>query len=157
MADEAKVMKIGVVIAGAVILIRIVLELLHAPESVNNVFGVAWLHLIFPVFFALSIRAKGSAGPYKSLIKDVVFFAVYTRVMVLLTYMLAYTFQWQAPRFLVSRGGNVGDNIDALRGLLIIPVRNGLIWIIQASILGMIIGSVTLLLTRKKPAAKASA
>jgi hypothetical protein len=149
-------MRVGVVIAAIIIVVRIVLEQAGAPQTVNNVFGVAWLYFILPVLFALAIRSKAYAGPYKTLLKEVVLFAVYTRVMVMVTYMLAYFLKWSAPRFAVAEGGNVGDNVSFLSGVLVIPVRNALIWVVVATILGMIIGSVTLLLVRKKPAPAAA-
>ena len=151
MSDDRKVMRIGVVIAAIIIVARIVLEQIGASQMINNIFGVAWLYFILPVLFALAIRAKEYASPYKTLLKDVVLFAVYTRVMVMVTYMAAYFLRWNAPRFALSMGGNVGDNVSLLSGLLFIPVRNALIWVVAATIVGMIIGSVTLLLNRKKP------
>jgi len=150
MSDDRKAMKTGVLIAAIVIVLRIVLEQAGAPGAINFIFGVAWLYFILPVLFALSIRMKAYAGPYRILLKDVFLFAVYTRVMVMITYMLAYVFKWKAPRFSAGMGGNVGDNIDALTGLLVIPLRNALFWIVMAVFVGMIIGSVVLLLKRRK-------
>jgi hypothetical protein len=152
MSDNSKIMQRGVIIAAMILLIRIMLEQVGAPEMVNNIFGVAWLYIIVPVLFAVSIRARECSNPYKVLLKDVLLFGVYTRLMVMITYMLAYFFRWNAPRFALSRGGNVGENVGTFMGVLIIPVRNALIWIVMVTILGMIIGSVTLLLKHKAPA-----
>jgi hypothetical protein len=149
MSDDRKVMRVGLVLAAIIIVVRIVLEQTGAPESINNIFGVAWLYFLFPALFALGIRAREHAGPYKLLLKDVVLFAVYTRVMVAVTYMLAYFFKWNAPRFGLAGGGNVGDNVSLVNGALLIPVRNAIIWIVLATVVGMIIGSVTLLLSRR--------
>ncbi len=157
MSEDSKTTLWGLIITVAIIVVRIALELAGAPEAINNIFGVAWLYLVFPVLFAMNIRARDEASPYKLLLKDVLFFAVYTRVMVMVTYMLAYLLRWTAPRFLLSRGGNVGDNVSIGMGLFIIPVRNALIWIIMATVIGMIIGSITLLLKRKAPASAAAA
>jgi hypothetical protein len=151
MSDDRKVMNVGVIVAAAIIVARILLELAGMPQVINNIFGVAWLYLIIPVLFALGIRAKDYSGPYKILLKDVILFAVYTRAMVMVTYMAAYFLKWEAPRFSIHSGGVVGDGVSALQGLVIIPVRNALIWIVTATIVGMIIGSVTLLLKRKAP------
>lgn len=156
MADDSKIMKWVTIVAAIIIVVRIVLEQASAPGTVNFIFGVAWLYFILPVLFALSIRMKACAGPYWILLKDVFLFAVYTRVMVMITYMLAYVFKWKAPRFSAGMGGNVGDNIDALTGLLIIPLRNVAYWIIMAVIVGMIVGSATLLLKRKASAPASS-
>jgi len=151
MSDDSKIMRWGTIIAAITIVVRIVLEQAGASEMINNIFGVAWLYLILPVLFALGIRARDYASPYRTLLKDTLLFAVYTRVMVLFTYMLAYIFKWSAPRFALERGGNVGENVGAWTGLLLIPIRNALIWIGMATIAGMIIGSVTLVLKRKTP------
>jgi hypothetical protein len=71
--------------------------------------------------------------------------------MVMITYMMAYVFNWTAPRFIYP-GGNIGPNVNALTGILLIPLRNILIWVVLATILGMIIGSITLFVKRADPA-----
>ncbi len=142
-------MKAGVLIAACIIVVRIVLEQLGAPESVNNIFGVAWLYLVFPVLFALRIAADGDSGPFKALFKALVLFAVYTRLMVMATYMVAYLLKWQAPRFSIKMGGNVGPEVGGLQGLALIPARNALIWIVMATVVGMIIGGIVLVAKRK--------
>ncbi|MBP1600223.1 MAG: hypothetical protein H6Q06_374, partial [Acidobacteria bacterium] len=100
-------MKAGVLVAACLIVVRIILEQSGAPESVNNIFGVAWLYLVFPVLFALRIAASGEPGPFKALFKTLLLFGVYTRLMVMASYMLAFLFKWQAPRFSLKMGGNV--------------------------------------------------
>jgi hypothetical protein len=149
-------MKAGVLVAACIIVVRIILEQFGAPESVNNIFGVAWLYLVFPVLFALRIAASGEAGPFKALFKALLLFGVYTRLMVMASYMLAFLFQWQAPRFSLKMGGNVGPDVSALQGLLVIPARNALIWIVMATVLGMIIGGI-ILFRKRKPAPPAQA
>lgn len=144
-------MKLGVILAAVIIVLRIILEQAGAPEMVNNVFGVAWLYFIFPVLFAVRIAKNQAAGRVKSLFINLVLFAVYTRLMVMVSYMAAYAFQWRAPRFSAAMGGNVGPDVSPLSGVLIIPARNVLIWIVGATIIGMIIGGITLML-RRKPA-----
>ena len=79
-------------------------------------------------------------------------FGIYTRLMVMLTYMAAYRFSWPAPRFSGNMGGNVGPNISPVQGYLIIPGRNALIWIVMAMVVGMIIGGITLWLRRRSTA-----
>lgn len=149
-------MKAGVLVAACIIVVRIILEQFGAPESVNNIFGVAWLYLVFPVLFALRIAASGEPGPFKALFKALLLFGVYTRLMVMASYMLAFLFKWQAPRFSLKMGGNVGPDVSALQGLLVIPARNALIWIVMATVLGMIIGGIVLF-TKRKPAPPAQA
>lgn len=151
MPDDGKLMKIGLIVAVAIILIRIILEQAGAPLAVNYIFGVAWLYFVMPVLFAISIRTFGRARPFGRLLKDVVLFAVYTRVMVAITYMLAYYLRWDASRFSEKQGGTVGDSITVLQGLLLIPLRNVFFWIVMATVLGIIIGSITLAVKRKPP------
>jgi len=114
------------------------------------------LFFIFPVLFALGIRSHNVTGPFKRLLKDIFLFVLCTRVMVMITYMLAYVFSWKASRFAFP-AGTVGENVSVWAGMFFIPLRLLLIWIVMATILGMIIGSITLLLKRKgsSPAAAA--
>jgi hypothetical protein len=139
-------MRGGVLIAGAIVVVRIVLEQAGVSDAINNIFGVAWLYLILPVFFALAARA-GSVHPYRNLLKNVFLFAVYTRAMVMATYMLAYIFKWSSPRFV-----NVRPGIDVWTGIASIPARLVLVWVVMASVTGMVIGCITLLVRRKAPA-----
>jgi hypothetical protein len=145
--SDTKVMRWSVIVAAAIIVFRIVLEQLGTPEQINNVFGVAWLYLILPVLFAMGIRAQNRTKPYGILLKDIVLFALYTRGMVMITYMLAYVFSWKSPRFAYP-GGTVGENVGVWKGIFLIPLRNVLIWVVMATIIGMILGSITLLLKR---------
>jgi hypothetical protein len=151
MLSDSKVMRWGLIVAAVIIVVRILLEQAHIPDRINNIFGVAWLYLILPVLFALAIRAQDHASPYKSLLKNVFLFGICTRAMVMITYMLAYAFQWSSPRFAYP-GGNVGENVGIWTGFLWIPLRNVLIWVVLATAAGMIIGSITLLLKHKTPA-----
>ncbi len=155
MTDQGtgSLMKIGIIVAAGIIVVRIVLEQVGAPESINNIFGVAWLYFIFPVLFALRISKAGMPGPFKALFMDILLFGVYTRLMVMVTYMAAYLLKWPAPRFSSSMGGNVGADVSAIQGLLVIPARNALIWVLFVVVVGMIIGSITLLVRKRKPAA----
>jgi hypothetical protein len=141
-------MKTGLILAVVIIVLRIGLELSGAPETVNNIFGVAWLYLILPVLFAWRIAAVYEARRFKALFKSVFLFALSTRLMVLVTYMLAYLFQWQAPRFSANMGGNVGGNTTPFVGLVLVPVRNAIFWIIGATVIGLIIGGITLWLRK---------
>jgi hypothetical protein len=146
---SAALMKIGIIVAAVVITVRIVLEQSGAPEYINNIFGVAWLYVFLPILFAWSIVHRGEARWFRVLLKDLFFFALYTRLMVMFTYMLAYLFGWEAPRFSTAMGGNVGDNMNVVRGLLVIPVRNALIWIMFAVVIGLILGAITVWLKKK--------
>ncbi len=155
--STGKIMKTGVIVAAIIVVVRIILEHVGAPASVNMVFGVAWLYLLLPICFALRIASAGEASPFKGLFMDVLLFGVYTRLMVMLTYIIAYFYKWQAPRFSASQGGNVGENITPLMGAVVIPVRNAVIWVIFAAVVGMIIGGITLLIARKPKRASVDA
>jgi hypothetical protein len=150
-SDERSVMRTGLLVALVLIVLRIILEQLGAPEMANNVFGVAWLYPVIPVFFGLSIAGSGLPRPYRALLKDVFLFGVYTRLMVMITYMLAYVLRWQAPRFSTKLGGNVGDNIGFVNGFVFIPVRNAIIWVVFATLVGMAVGGITIRLRQGKP------
>ncbi len=154
--STGKIMKAGLILAAALVVVRIVLEQVGAPQNVNMIFGVAWLYFLLPICFALRIAAAREPRPFLGLFKDVLLFAVYTRVMVMATYIIAYFLKWQAPRFSVSGGGSVGPNIGILEGVVWIPVRNALVWIVTALVLGMAIGSVALLVGRKTSSAPAT-
>jgi len=150
MPDDKKLLKTGLIVAALIIVLRIILEQTGAPETMSFIFGVAWLYFIMPVFFALAIRAHGSESPYRKLLKDVVLFAAYTRIMVAVTYMLAWHFKWTPARFSANQGGTVGENVPPFQGLLLVPLRNLLIWIVMATIVGMIVGAITLALKGKQ-------
>ncbi|MDA2934545.1 hypothetical protein MYX82_09410 [Acidobacteria bacterium AH-259-D05] len=137
-------MKWPLIIAVVVIIARIVLEEMGAPGVVNNIFGVVWLYFLIPVYFAIKLAASDELPPFKTLFKLTVLYAVCTRLMVFVTYSMAYIFQWSAPRFSVQGGGVVGEGVTPLQGLLITPSRNLMIWVIMGSVAGLIIGSAAL-------------
>ena len=150
-------MKWPLIVAAVFVVVRIVLEQAGAPEAANNVFGVAWISLTVPFYFAFQINTAGEAKPFKALFMKLLLFNTYTRLMIMVTYLLAYRFQWEAPRFSLKQGGVVGEDVTALSGYLVIPVQNLLITVIALTILGMILGSITLWIRRRKAAAKESA
>lgn len=145
--------KMPLVLAAVVILMRILLEQLDAPEWFNNVFGVAWLHILVPIWFGLQIAESGSAQPFKDLFKTTGLYAIFVRLMVWPTYALAYVLGWQAPRFSVARGGVVGGDISTFEGIVLIPLRNLAFWVIAATIIGMITGGIALAVKKKRVAA----
>ena len=144
-----EIMKWPLVIAAVLVVGRVALELIGAPHGLNRVFGVAWLYFLVPVYFAVKIGSSGEGHPFKELFKAVALFAIFTRVMVMPTYVLAYMFQWTAPRFSLTRDRVVGEGVSPLDGYLIIPVRNALVWAAIATILGVVIGSITLAIRRR--------
>ncbi len=147
----SSLIRLPLIIAAVVVVVRVVLEQIGASSALNQVFGVAWLYLLVPIYFGVNLAAVDS--PYKSLFKTLLCFVAYTRVMVMATYIAAYHFQWPAARFSVEGGGVVGEGVTALQGLLVIPVRNLLIWIVIGTLVGMIIGSVVVAVKRRGNAA----
>jgi hypothetical protein len=147
-------MKWPLIIAAVLVVLRVVLEQLGAPESVNNIFGVAWLYFIVPFYFAFRISATGEPKPYRALLKNLFLFSLYTRLMIMPTYWLAYAFKWTAPRFGLQMGGVVGDGVSPFQGYVWVPLRNAIFWIVLATLLGMILGGVTLLIRRRAAARK---
>jgi hypothetical protein len=157
MSEGAKaVMRLWLIIAAIVIVVRVVLEQIGSPEAVNNIFGVAWLYFIVPFHFAVRIDKDGESKPYRALFKNLVLYSTYTRLMVMPTYWLAYALQWAAPRFSLEMGGVVGGGVTALQGYLVYPVRNAIVWIVFVVIQGMILGGLTLLIRRRGSRASAN-
>ena len=148
-SDAGNRLKWPLIVAAILVLLRIVLEQLGAPDSINNLLGVAWLHFLVPFYLAYQIQTYGSARPYRALFKDLFLYTLYTRLMVLVTYWMAYLWQWQSPRFLTAGGGNVGEGIAPFQGYLVIPVRNLVVWIVMAMVIGMVLGSILLLIKGK--------
>jgi hypothetical protein len=149
MAEGTKgMLKVPLIIAAAVVVLRVVLEQLGSPDSVNQIFGVAWLYFVIPVYLAFRISGAGVTKPYLALLKNLLLFIICTRLIILPTYWLAYAFQWGAGRFTPEHSGNVAEGVSPFAGYLGIPLQNGALWIVMATIVGMIIGGVTLLIRR---------
>ena len=130
-----------------VIVVRILLEEMGAPGAISNIFAVAWLAFLVPIYFAVGMAAGGEAHPYKALMKLIVLYGVGVRLMVAVSYSLAYLFQWSAPRF--SGGGVIGEGVTALQGLLLNPAFNLLPGLIMAIGSGLLVGPATLAIRRK--------
>jgi len=130
-----------------VIVVRILLEEMGAPGAISNIFAVAWLAFLIPIYFAVGLAASGEAHPYKALAKLIVLYGIGVRLMVAVSYSLAYLFQWSAPRF--SGGGVIGEGVTALQGLLLNPAFNLLPGLIMAIGSGLLVGPATLAIRRK--------
>ncbi|MEE8586048.1 MAG: hypothetical protein V3T83_14485 [Acidobacteriota bacterium] len=141
----ADMQRIPLILAAVIIVVRILLEENGAGSGVTFILGVSWLHLLVPIYFALQITGD---HPYKGLFKQVLIYSIFTRLMVMVTYMLAYQFNWSATRFGVAGGGGVGAD-SALSGLVLAPLTNLAFWIIAAVVVGMITGSITLAIRRR--------
>ncbi|MCH8015404.1 MAG: hypothetical protein IH917_02125 [Acidobacteria bacterium] len=130
-----------------VIVVRILLEEMGAPGAISNIFSVAWLAFLIPIYFAVGRAASAEAHPYKALAKLIVLYGVGVRLMVAVSYSLAYLFQWSAPRF--SGGGIVGEGVTALQGLLLMPAFNLVPGLIMAIGAGLLVGPAALAIRRK--------
>ena len=148
-SDTGNRLKWPLIVAATLVVLRIALEQLGSPDSINNLLGVAWLHLLAPFYLAYRIQSTGSDRPFRALFKDLSLYTLYTRLMVLVTYWMAYLWQWQSPRFLLAGGGNVGEGIGPLQGTLVIPGRNLVVWFVMAMVVGMVLGSILLLVKRR--------
>ncbi len=130
-----------------VIVVRILLEEMGAPGVITNILGVFWLAFPVAIYFGVGVAASQEAHPYKTLVKLVVVYGVCARLMVAVSYSLAYVFVWSAPRF--SGGGVVGEEVTALQGLLLMPAFNLVPGLIMAIGAGLLVGPATLAIRRK--------
>ncbi len=137
-----------------VMVVRILLEEMGAPGALSKIFSVAWLAFLIPIYFAVGMAASGEAHPYKALIKLIVLYGVGARLMVAVSYSLAYAFAWSAPRF--SGGGVIGEEVTALQGLLLMPAFNLVPGLIMAIGAGLLVGPATLAIRRKMLKSKAT-
>ena len=115
--DTGNRLKWPLIVAAIVVVLRIVLEQLGAPDSINNLLGVAWLHFLVPFYLAYRIQSSQSDQPYRALFKDLVLYTLYTRLMVLVTYWMAYLWQWQSPPLPPGSGRQRGRGNRPLSGL----------------------------------------
>ena len=143
------IFKWPLIIAAAVVVIRVILEESGAPSLLNNIFGVTWLYFLLPIYFAFQIAQDAPSKPYMRLFQVTVVFLFLTRLMVSATYCLAYVFSWSAPRFSVQGGGVVGEGVTPLQGLVLIPLQNLVIATIFGTVIAMIIGSIVLAIRRR--------
>ncbi len=128
-----------------VIAIRIVLEEMGAPGTVTNILGVFWLALLFAIYFAIGLAASVEAHPYKALLKLIVGYGVGARLVVAVSYSLAYVFDWSAPRF----GASGGEEVTALQGLLLAPLSNFVLGLIMVIVASLLVGPAVLAIRRK--------
>ncbi len=137
-----------------VIVVRILLEEMGAPGVITNILGVFWLAFPAAIYFGVGVAASQEAHPFKTLVKLIVVYGVCARLMVAVSYSLAYVFAWSAPRF--SGGGVVGEEVTALQGLLLMPAFNLVPGVIMAIGVGLLVGPATLAIRRKMLKSKAT-
>ena len=143
-SDLINLIKTPVLIALAVTVARATVEAFDAPAVVSMILGVAWLHMLFPIYFAIKILELGLEKPFIMLIKTTVMWAVPVRVAVAITYVLAYVYQIDSVRFQTQSLGPVGGGVTPIEGYLLLPLLNFASWMIAAVILAAITGGITL-------------
>jgi len=145
-------LKWPLIIAGIAVVLRVALEQLHAPAMLTNLISVVLMYLlIFPIYFAIRIAHSGVDHPYRQLFKSIALYATLARCLVIPTYWLAYIYQWQVPRFLVSQGGVVGPDVTPFRAYVGVPLVAGIAWVIGSLVIGGTVGSIIMLIMRRKP------
>lgn len=149
-------LKWPLIIAGIAVVLRVVVEQLQAPTAVANMISVVMLHLVIcPVYFAIRIGLSGVEHPYRQLLKSVTLYVVLARCLIIPTYWLAYIYQWQAPRFLVTGGGVVGPDVSPFRAFVGVPLVLSMVWIVGSVVVGGVLGSIVLTITRRATRAAA--
>jgi len=146
-------LKWPLIIAGIAVVLRVALEQLQAPAYVTNLISVVILYLvIFPIYFAVRIARSGVEHPYRQQLKSTTLYAALARSLVIPTYWLAYIYQWQVPRFLVTQGGVVGPGVTPLRAFVLVPLVAGIAWVIGAFVIGGTLGTIVIAVMRRKTA-----
>jgi hypothetical protein len=151
------IMKWPLLIALAVVVVRVLLEQIGVPETTTNYVSAVALHLlIFPLYFAVRIGGSHLPHPYTTLLKTIAVYSLLVRAMIMVTYWLAYFFQWPQSRFSVAAGGVVGEGIGPLQALVIRPVVAALAWVVGSVIVGGLLGSIVIAVRRRMVASPLS-
>src|SRR5437016_14011907 len=118
------------IIAAVLVVGRVLLERVGAPETITNLLSVVVFYvLIVPLYFGHRIAKARLPHPYRTLLKSTALFTALARSMVIPTYWLAYAYQWRQPRFSTAEGGNVGPGVTPLWGYVLIPIGAAVVWI----------------------------
>jgi len=142
-----EILRLPLVIAAVVVVLRVIFERLGVPESVNFLLSVAFLHTIaIPIYIAIRLaRDPRTSRPYLTLLKLIAVYAVLTRIMILPVYWLARIFEWEQSRF----GGLWGPDVNAFVGFIGVPIGTALVWIVNSVVVGGAIGALVLRLMRR--------
>lgn len=147
MNSNKGILKWPLIVAAVVVVLRVILERAGAPESINNVLGVAYLHtLIVPIYIAVRLGRSDTPRPYGTLVMLVALYAVLTRIMILPTYWAARIFEWPQGRF----GGLWGPDVTPFVGFVAVPFGTAAIWIVSSIVVGSVVGSIIIAVTRRK-------
>jgi hypothetical protein len=138
------ILKWPLLVAAIVVVLRVVVEQLGAPDSVANLFSVVALHFaVGPIYFAIMLAKSGVPRPYGELIKAIAMYVVLTRAMVLPTYWLARIYHWPQQRF-----GGLAD-ATPFTGFITIPFQTAAIWIVVSLVFGGVCGSIIVAIIRQ--------
>jgi len=139
------ILKWPLIVAGSVVVFRVVVERAGAPRAVSNLVSVAALTTVLgPLYFALQIGLARKPRPYLMLIQLVFTYAVCARAMVLPTYWAARMLHWTEPRFAGV------DAANPLVGFIALPLLTAAVWIVASMVTGSLIGFITLALMRSR-------
>ena len=144
-------LKRSLALAVGVVASRLFLEAAGAPSWVNTVFGVTWLYLLVPIYFAKQIAKTFAERPYVELAKACSLFVLLAAAMVGTTYSLAYKFHFPAYRFSVEGGGVVGDGVSPIQGFLLSPLSSFGLSAAIGLVAAIVIGPLALRLLRQAP------
>ncbi|MFQ5628180.1 MAG: hypothetical protein ACE5I1_05415 [bacterium] len=137
--------KLPIFVAAGVVVIRLILELAGVTGWLPQVFGVAWLDILVPIYLALKIADGGFDKPFLSIIKAMLMYAIPARVMVAITYILAYALEWRTARFALV----IPENATPLQGYLTIPATGVGFGILSALVGAAVFGGLTLLIKQR--------
>ena len=90
-------LKWPLIVAAILVVLRIVLEQLGAPDSINNLLGVAWLHFLVPFYLAYQIQVVRERPALSS------------------------AFQGSLPLFPLHPADGAGDLLDGLPVAVAVP------------------------------------
>ena len=93
------IVKRALAVAAGVVVIRLILEGTDTPSWLINVFGVTWLYLLAPLYFAIKVARSSETRPYVVLAKMSASFVLVAASMVGVTYSLSPLFGFSAYRF----------------------------------------------------------
>jgi len=149
MKSRSGILTLPLIVAAVVVVLRVIVERAGAPESITNWLSIAAMHtVIVPIYIALRLSKSDAASPYLSLIKMIALFAVLARIMILPTYWAGRIFEWTQSRF----NGLWGPDVDAFRGFVGVPLVTAGIWIVASVVIGGVLGSIILAVTRRPSA-----
>lgn len=154
--DLKALMKWPLIIAVAITVVRLALEMAGAPEALTFITGVNWVLILVPIYFMLKILDSGVKKPFVEMLKVSAIFAVIVRLIVAVTYAAAYALNWDfAARFTTERGGPVGPDVTALQGYVTIPLIGMILGVVIAVVAAAIVGGITMLVKQRAQTAKA--